>query len=230
MSTSATVATMITRVREAIDDMGSNPFNTDATIIGWLNDGGVELHGMFVQSFEDYIRERKTYTFDGRTPAEYPLPEDLLKPLGMDFLVSGSTSDRRRMHKFANAERNTRQDTGLTYSGTIPDYRLVGNVIEIIPNLSSGTAELFYVPEFKKLELDDSVVAKWPYVKEGWELFAIFHAIIEGKLREEDDARPYMAKKDQKKVEIIGMLTPRDAGEPWSVIDSQGIRDREEWY
>lgn len=224
-----TVATMITRVREMADDLGSQPFNPDRAILSWLNDGGAELHSLFVTSYEDYIRARVTITFDGRTPPEYPLPQGLMKSLGMDYLVGGSTSDRRRMEKFGNAERNTRQRI-LPIRDTIPQYRLVGNVVEIIPNMSSGTAELFYIPEFKRLLDGDAVADKWPYVREGWEVYAILHAVIECALREETDPRAYMEKKAAKKQEIVDMLTPRDAAESWAVTDTQSVRDREEWW
>ena len=222
--TSATAESMITRVRDLADDGGSVPFNTNAQILNWLNDGLEELHNLVVQSSQEYIRERKTYTFDGRSPSEYPVPADMMKALGMDLVVS--TTTRRRMERFQNAERNTRQ-TGVSGSTPwgAPMYRIVGEKVEVIPGQSSGTAELFYVPEFKRLkEMADQPAG---YVKEGWETFAVYHAAYKCVEREEGDVRPFLRDKEARAAQIVAFLTPRDAGEHLKVIDTQGIADRE---
>ncbi len=230
MSNSATAESLTTRVRDAIDDLGSVPTNTDGTILRWLNEGGQELFDLFVGSYEEYLRERHTITFDGRTPAEYPLPADFLKALGMDYVVS--TSERRRMEKFQNAERNTRQTGVITAPPSqygVPQYRIVGNVVEIIPNPSSGTAELFYVPEFKPLRSGESVADRWPYVKEGQETYAVLHAQFKATQREEADVRSILVEKQSKQVAIMTALKPRDAAESWRIVDTQGVSDREGW-
>ena len=229
----ATAASMVTRVRESIDDLGSVPTHTDDTILRWLNDGGQELHNLFVSSYEDYLRERHTITFNGRTPAEYPLPDGFLKALGMDYVVS--TSERRRMEKFHNAERNTRQN-GLVTSPAlsvygVPQYRIIGNMVEIIPNPSSGEAELFYVPEFKPLRTGEAVKDRWPYAREGQETYAVIHAQYKAAQREEADVRPFLAEKQAKQVEIMTALKPRDVAESWRIVDTQGVAEAEvNWY
>ena len=228
MANSSTAETLVTRVRESVDDLGSVPTNTTDTILRWLNEGGQELYDLFIASYEDYVRDRRTITFDGRTPAEYPLPEDFLKALGMDYVVS--TTERRRMEKFQNAERNTRQLGVITTPPNlygVPQYRIVGNVIEIIPNPSSGTAELFYVPEFKPLRSGESVKDRWPYVKEGQETFAVLHAQFKATQREEADVRSILAEKQAKQVAIMTSLKPRDAAESWRIVDTEGIPERE---
>ena len=232
MANTATADSMVTRVRESIDDLGSVPTNTTETILRWLNEGGQELHNLFVASYEEYMRERVTITFDGRTPPEYPLPDDFLKSLGMDYVVS--TTDRRRMEKFQNAERNTRQNGVLTAPPSlygVPQYRIIGNVVEIIPNPSSGTAELFYVPEFKPLRDGEAVKDRWPYVREGQETYAVIHAQYKAAQREEADVRPFLAEKQAKQLEIMTALKPRDAAESWRITDTQGVAEAElKWW
>ena len=227
MGNTATAATMERRVRELIDDLGATPFNTSETVLGWLNDGGCELHLLFATTYEDYLRERFTITTDAREPPEYALPDNLFKCLGVDWVIS--TTDRRRMEKFSNAERNTRQN-GFPDRFLVPSYRLVGSQIEMIPAPGSNyTVELFYVPQFKRLGSGDSVLDKWPYVMEGFELFAVYHAAAEALQREEADARTMLAKKEQKRAEIVEALQPRDAAEPWAVVDVESVREREQW-
>lgn len=212
MSNTATRLSLRTRVRSLADQTRST-YISDAEINGWLDLGLSQLHDIMIVHFEDYFEN--TVTFN-TVPAQsdYALPSDFYKLLALDMLAGGI---RYTVTRYMNRERNRLQNTPVNL-GYGAAYRLVGNVLRLIPTPSSlATLTLAYAPQY--IELADDATLVNQVIPQGWEEFAVLEASIRCMLKEEDDPSGLMAKKREFQQGIERLTDDRDANEPAHVTD-----------
>ncbi len=164
-------------------DMTGSSFPDTSSLDGYINDGLAEIHEIL--ALHDYLRSTHTITLVTGTE-DYALPADFYKASSAWELVSGR---RHEIPRF-----NLSQLSGLKTTG---------------PS-SSGTAELWYVPQRIRLtNPDDKVGYDLP---SGWETFAPLHAAVQLLNREESDAQGVAAERERIKQRITLHVEPRDAG------------------
>ena len=83
--------------------------------------------------------------------------------------------------------------------------------------LSSGTIELWYVPQFTKLKSNKSLVDI--ILPSTWEDFVALHAAVRLLIEEESDPAAITAERERQRQRIVTMLAPRDMNEPESIAD-----------
>lgn len=179
-------------------DMTGSGFPDDDRLTDYINSGLSELHDLIVANHgEDYLRKDTTFAVSSSSES-YTLPSDFYKALAVFHQSSG------RRHK---VERW--QPSEISGARTTP--------------LSSGTVELWYVPQHKKLaQRFDTVSIAIPV---GWEDFVSLHAAARLLMREESDASAIVSERERQRARIVAMLGPRDVAEPDSIGDHYGRWD-----
>jgi len=179
-------------------DMAGSDFPDEARLDDYINAGLSELHDLIVgHNGDEYLRKDTTFSVTSASE-RYVLPTDFYKALAF-YLQSGS-----RRHKL---ERWQPQE--IDGASTTP--------------LASGTVEMWYVPQFKKLSNSkDPVQISVPF---GWEDFVALHAATRLLIREESDPSALMAERDRQRARIVSMIAPRDTFEPDSIGEHYGRWD-----
>ncbi len=189
MANSTTLSDLRTRALDFADMTGS-AFPVTARLTDYVNDGLAELHDML--AMHDYHRSTSSITLAAGTE-EYTLPEDFYKALRVWHLSGGRRYD---VPKFTLADLHGGQTTG--------------------PQ-TSGSAELWYVPQLKRLKDDrDRVEVALPI---GWESFVALHAAVQLLNREESDAQALLMERERVRQRIAAHVEPRDIGEPDAIED-----------
>ena len=171
-------------------DMTSSGFPVAARNIDYINDGLSELHEIL--AMHDYLRSSASIALVAGTE-EYALPTDFYKSTRVWLLTSGY---RYEIERFNLSQLSGRKTTGPA---------------------SSGTAQLWYVPQLAKLSAGADIVSVALPI--GWENFVALHAAIQLLNREESDPQALMAERERVKQRIIGHVEPRDAGGPDQIED-----------
>jgi hypothetical protein len=192
--------------RRALDaaDMAGTAFPDQDSLTDHINDGLLWLHDKLVAS--DYLLSTSSITLVSGTE-EYALPDDFYKSMRV-WRISGGT--RYEVDRFTLAQLSGHKTSG--------------------PG-SSGTVELWYAPQLRKLKRDkDRVEVALPA---GWESPVAKHAAIQLLIKEESDTTQLVAERDRDWARILEHIEPRDAGLPDSVEDhygrwDTGLRDLEE--
>jgi len=209
-----TLADLRIRTRRAAD-MLKTQFVTDDELNEWINNGLSELHDILVTSFEDYYEKDFTYNVTS-SQSSYPLPVDFLKAQGVDATVGGLTYS---VPRYMPQQRNYyRASAALVFNGLGSlYYRIVGSEIRFIPQPTTSTIVLRYVPQYTSLVLDTDLVDQ--QIPNGWEDFAVADAAVQALMKEESDVTAAMARKDSIMNRITVAADSRDAGEPWRISD-----------
>lgn len=173
-------------------------------VLNDINDALAELHELLV--YEEYFLETSSISLVAGTE-EYDLPNDFYKTL----MVYKITTDRRYpVEKVTLSELSGFRTTG---------------------PLSSGTVELWYAPQLKKLARETSRVSvAFP---NGWESFAAIHAAIPLLIQEESDTSAMDKERAHILQRIMSNVEPRDHAMPDMMEDvydrwGGGIRDTEQ--
>lgn len=193
----------------------------------YINQSYFELYDILVTVYEDYyVQTPYTFTTDGTT-AQYSLPSDFYKLLGVDLSLSTSTNAWVTLKKFTFIARNRfvypqLNSAPLGYFNL--QYRLVGSTLYFIPNPSSGQSiRVWYVPKLVQLLLDSDVLDGIS----GWTEYVIVDAAIKALQKEESDCSLLMAQKMALVKRIEESSMNRDAGQPDTVSD---VRTRAELW
>lgn len=194
-------------------DMVDNPYISSDECLEFINSGWTALHDVLVAKYEDFqitstdillVAGQGTYSLDALDPLPYKLR-------GVDLKVIGAAT------RFVPLERFMWEDRG-----TYPDG----------PNTFAGqTIRVWYIP--KVLPLSDATVAPYgdppttqppgtiaslpSYIQDNWAEFIVLEAAIQCASKEQGMAGnlpDLMARRDQKKIEIIGVASNRDAAAP----------------
>lgn len=175
-------------------DMTDSGFAVTARVNDYINAGLSELHDILVNSDNEFYHKSANITLVSGTEL-YDLPDDATK-INKVWYVN---SDRR--FKLENYHLDE-----------VSGYRNSPIV--------AGTLELWYVPEFAKLKLDDQEVST--ALHPGWEDFVALFAASRLLMREESDASAIVQEREIQRARIINAATPRDIGTAHQIGDYHG--------
>lgn len=213
-----TLTTLIARVRERADMVGSSFISDSATsLYAWINEGHQKLHGMLVDAMgEEFVSSSSALTLVPGT-ADYAVPSGFFKLHGIDLLVGGEYESlepymRAERNDYRNANRAVFQHNGYT----LPRYALVGGNIRLYPVPNAAlTGSILYAPEATVLTTGNDTVS-YP---NGWETFIVLYAAIQALGKEESSARLWIDERDAIKREIDAAKEQRDLANPKRVRD-----------
>lgn len=185
----------------------------------YINQSYFELYDLLVDVYEDYFVTGPTaLTTDGSNIIA--MPTDFYKLIGVDG-SAGSTSARVTLKKFDFISRNRYIYPQLTSSilGVFnPQYRLMGNNIQMIPTPQAGqTIYIWYIPKLTQL-LQDTDILKGI---SGWSEYVIVDAAIKALQKEESDVSVLAQQKMMLMKRIEDSSMNRDAGQPDTISDTR---------
>jgi hypothetical protein len=193
MANPVTLADLRARALDYADMTGST-FPVTARVTDYVNDGLSALHDILIESYEDYLYKTGTVSVVSGTES-YNLPTDFYKLLKCFYL---SSNRRYTVKRFSLSD--------------IDGYKS--------SPISSGTFELWYIPQFAVLSGDSDTVHVSVPIR--WENFVALHAAIQLLNREESDSSALMREREAERARIISMAQPRDIGEQMTVEDHSG--------
>lgn len=191
----------------------------------YISQSYYELYDLLVTLYEDYyVKAPYVFSTDGTT-AQYTLPADFYKLLGVDLGLASTSNAWVTIKKFDFIGRNRYVFPQLTstYLGVFNlRYRLVGNTLMFIPTPSAGQyVRMWYVPRTTQLLKDTDILNGIS----GWSEYVVTDAAIKALQKEESDVSVLAMQKMAliKRIEDAGMN--RDAGQPDTISD---VRSRAE--
>jgi len=193
MASAATLSDLRARALDYADMTGSN-FPVEARVNDYINSAASEMYDILVNAYEDYFLSTQSITLVAGTE-NYALPSDFYKAKRVYYLSGGR---RFSIHPF-NLET-------LDGAKTSP--------------LTSGSAELWYVPEMSLMTSDsDTISSIIPPMIKGWPDYKAISAAIRLLIREESDPTGLMQEKLLMQQRLISLAEPRDAGIPDAIQD-----------
>lgn len=202
-------------------DMVSSQFVTDTQLLSFLNEEIAELHHVLVVSKQDYLSDEEIITLVSGQES-YPLPDNFLKALKVFPLDSAN----RRGTPLRRFQLEDAGDSVLGVSAStaspadVLTYRVRGSRIWFSPTPSSGSVELWYVPQFTTLtSLDSPIPSIYPA---GWESFAVAGAAAKCIIKAQRDPTSLLSEKGAAKQMVLELLQDRDQGGPAQMIDVTG--------
>jgi len=212
MGTTITLSALRDSVRQRADMMNSL-FVSDAELNSYIQASYYELYDLLIQKYGDNYFVATPYTFSTTGAAQYALPADFYKLLGIDIKPSVSSVEAFPMKSFTFAERDSAD-----YNGCGPRYRINGNNIWFTPLPSAGqTIQLWYIPRATVPVEDGDTIDGIS----GWEEYVVIDAAIKCLQKEESDVSILMAQKNGLIVRLESVAENRDAGSPATVADSR---------
>jgi hypothetical protein len=218
MASTITLTQLVDRVLDRAD-LTDSDFPVSARVRDYINDAMAELYDIMTVAYEDYFVSTSDISLVADTES-YNLPSDFFKALKV-FYKSGD--NRYLVRRFnLNEITNTNMSPILPFMGDESGirYRIMANKIYFTPTPnSSGTVELWYIPELTKFATDgsedsDAITFKAPAQ---WEEFVVVSAAIRLLDREESDTTALKGAKMELKQGIINTSTTRDTGEPMRI-------------
>jgi hypothetical protein len=184
----------------------------------YINQSYFELYDLLVTEYEDYyVTTPYTFATDGN--AQYTLPTDFYKLLGVDIGMGNSNDAFVTVKKFDFISRNRYVFPNITstYLGVFNlQYRLMGNTIFFIPTPAGGqTIRLWYVPRMTELLQDSDMLDGIS----GWTEYVVVEAAIKALQKEESDVSALMAQKQGLIKRIQDAAMNRDAGQGDTISD-----------
>lgn len=178
MARAFTLGTLVTRSKQRCDQENSDLIATSEWK-GILSSGYAKLHSILVRSGLRYFE-----TTQSLTATSTALPAGHLSTIGVDYVVSSTTGERRELFELMVQERNDlRYPSG---GGEASAFAFEGSNIVLYPSISSGTYIHTYVPQPTDLSSggdSDSVDVVCPEAEE----FMIWYAAVRGHAKEQSD-------------------------------------------
>lgn len=201
-------------------DMANSNFLTTAEWNYNINNSYFELYDLLVTVYEDYFLAAP-YIFQTTSAAQYDLPNDFYKLVGLDAGLSNNNNAWISLPKFEFIERNSfiypQLNSTLLGVGNFR-YRLMGNTLYFIPTPTAGQyIRAWYIPKLTQL-LEDTDIATGV---SGWLEYVIVDAAIKALQKEESDVSVLMAQKMALIKRIEESAMNRDVGLPDRVSDSR---------
>lgn len=191
----------------------------------YINQAYFELYDLLITVYEDYYVQTPL-TFTTTAEAQYDLPDDFYKLLGVDVGVAGGSSGYVTLKKFDFISRNRYVFPQITstYLGVFNlRYRLVGNTLMFIPTPQAGQQiRMWYIPKISQLLQDADILVGIS----GWSEYVIVDAAIRALQKEESDVSVLMAQKMMLKSRIEESSMNRDAGQPDTISDTRSRSER----
>jgi hypothetical protein len=205
MSAPVKLEDMIQSVRRRANIENQTAFITDVELTDYINYGLGEVYDMLVESrAQEYYRSAYTFTTTLNQDSYVITQLDLYELISVDVNLGNNIVLSAR--PFMESERNRfRWYPGWFYSMPIY-YRLQGGKLKFIPAPSAAfSVTLNYYPTFKKLsDPADSFDGV-----NGWEEYAIWHAVEACKGKAEEDTSFARTKMMELKEKIEGLAPDR---------------------
>lgn len=207
-------------------DMVNSNFVSDSEWNLYINQSYFELYDLLVTTYEDYfVQTPYVFTADG-TSAQYTLPTDFYKLMGVDFGLFNNTNAWAALNKFNFIARNKYIYPQLNANPIGPislQYRLVGNTLMFIPTPSSGQyLRVWYIPKLTELLQDTDILNGIS----GWSEYVLVDAAIKAMQKEESDVSVLMMQKQALLKRIEQSSMNRDEGQPDTISDVRSVSDR----
>ncbi len=207
----------ITRQRSGMEN---NYAVSDIELSGYINNSLAELDDILVTDYEDY----RLATFQSVLPADgqsnqIPIPSNLYKLRGVDYLVNGAGSRWITLFPFQLPDRN--KDTGIqvrTYRNNL-SYRLGDASIIIMPQVQAGgTFQVWYTPKFVPLAtLSDALNIQMD--TQSWVEYAVVDCCIKIFNKQNLDPSAFMQEKMLLQARVRAAAKNRDSAGPKSVAN-----------
>lgn len=123
---------------------------------------------------------------------------------------------RRVLRPYSQAESPAWYGTGGT---DVQRYRILGANLYYLPQTSTGTLELVYVPFFTDLSADGDTVE----VYNGWEEWIVLDAAMKLLEKEQTDTSQLMMRRDATERRLVSQANFRDRGMPECVSDVEPV-------
>lgn len=222
-----TVQQMLDRVRQRSDQVSSG-FVTDVEIINWLNVGRRKHDSLLAKAFgTDYSATSSTFSATASTGA-YSLSAltagSFYKLLGLDRQDTSSPTGWRDVKPYNFHDRNVPSAfPGVTISsqGGEIRYRIFGSQLLVRP-VPTGTIpmQMWYLQQATAFALTSDSFDD----VNGSSEFVVLDAAIAVKDKEESDTSVLQNDRNIEMQRIVEMAPNRDAGEPATVADVQGVQ------
>lgn len=206
-----TLTTLVARVRERADMVGSSFIADSATgLFAFINEANQKLHGMLVDALgEEYVSSSQAFTTIA-DQSDYALPSGFYKLYGVDLDYHGLM---RSLRQYNRMERNLYRELHPEF---LPRYLLVGGNLRLYPAPAAGlTGAILYAPEATVLTTGTDTVS-YP---NGWERFIVIDAAIQALAKEESSVSTLVAERDSIIREIESTKEMRDLATPKQVVD-----------
>lgn len=213
---SVTLATLLARVRERADMVGSSFVSDTATgLLAWVNEANQKLHGMLVGALgEEYVSSSSAFTTVAGT-SDYAI-SGMYKLYGVDLLFQGNY---RALKPYTRAERNVFRNS-TSGANEVPRYSLVGSSIRLYPTPTEVlTGAILYAPEATVLTSGSDTV-NYP---NGWERFIVVDAAIQALAKEESSVSVLAEERATIIKEIEQAKENRDLANPKRVVETDLI-------
>jgi hypothetical protein len=196
---------LIQSVRRRANIENQNAFITDSELADYINAGLVEVYDLLVEArAQDYYRSQYSFSTVGNQ-ASYPIGQlDMYELISVDINLGNNITLSAR--PFMESERNRfKWYPGWFYSMPVY-YRLQGSNLAFIPAPSAAySVTLNYYPTMKKLsDPSDSFDGI-----NGWEEYAIWHAVATCKAKADEDPSFALARMAELKEKIAGLAADR---------------------
>ena len=215
---SATLSDLITRTRQASDMVGYTVVS-DAEVTNYINGGLTELYDILVHSYEDYFLKKSNISIvSGQS--DYFLPQDFYK---LAKLFAIYDSDRYILRKIILDQLDYLSESSISSGQDVRylSYYLRGNQICFAPTPSStGTVEMWYVPQVTRLEYAGDVVHI--NIPVAWDEYIVADAAAKCLAKEETDPMFQLAQKKSIMDRIKSYARERDSAEADVVWDYYG--------
>lgn len=201
-------------------DMVNSTFVTDSEFNSYINQSYFELYDLLVTVYENYFL-KTPYSFQTTTAAQYTLPSDFYKLVGVDAGLSNSNQAWVTVPKFDFIERNQWiypqvSSTALGIGGL--RYRLMGNTLFLTPTPSSGQyIQVWYIPKLTQLLQDIDICVG----VSGWTEYIICDVAIKAMQKEESDVSVLGQQKMMLIKRIEESAMNRDVGMPDKISDTR---------
>jgi fibronectin type 3 domain-containing protein len=190
----------------------------------YINQSYFELYDLLTTIYEDYFIHAP-YIFQTTGGAQYDLPDDFYKLLGVDCGLANNVNAWATLKKFPFAKRNeyVYPQISTTLLGIFDlRYRVMGNTLYFIPTPASGQfIRVWYVPKMTQLLQDTDILTGIS----GWSEYVIVDAAIKAMQKEESDVSVLGAQKMMliKRIEAAG--ANRDQGMADTIADTRSNID-----
>lgn len=213
-----TVPELITKCQRRGGYATSNRL-TPEVWVDFLESGLAELHDLLISKYgDDYFTVRVEGAITAGVPD--PLPDDILKLLGVDLQDGGGRWYSLR--RFSLSQREAQQCAA-------PGYRLEGGDLRIEPDPIGATAyRVIYVRSAPKLSLTDPPAAGYVYEVEGyngWEELLVLYALLRAKRSQDEPTSSIEGEIARQTARIDWASDGRDAGEPMTIPDPDDCID-----
>lgn len=212
MANIQTINTLVTRVRQRSDQIGSDTFDDQTELKPWIRGSLSQLYEILCQRAVDYYTTCRPISLIAGQEA-YSLPSDF-KQLQDIFVLYNGGQARQQMRNFGVDEFGALNRP--SYNTAPLRYRLMRNLLYVqpVPQWDAFNAlEMHYTPHYRAPLLDYSTIDE--VLPDGWEEWAVLDVLqkmsVKTRLQNMDDI---LKSKAQQEARLIAGSSIRDGFAP----------------